>query len=62
MFVFIAYSQLKNSVSSRGKRVANAMAPQQQLNGHDPAASDDEDHYTEDEESPLTNNDIYGGR
>ena len=38
------------------------MAPQQPLNtAGDPAHSDDEE-YTEDEESPLTNNDIYGGR
>ncbi len=28
---------------------------------NDPGVSDDEE-YTEDEESPLTNNDIYGGR
>ena len=36
--------------------------PLLQQNGvGDPAASDDEQ-YTEDEESPLTNNDIYGGR
>lgn len=43
--------------------MASVMAPAQQaLAAHDPAGSDDEDHYTEDEESPLTNNDIYGGR
>lgn len=57
--------QAKNSVSSRGKRArsVNAMAPQHPLNalnGHPPASDDEE--YTEDEESPLTNNDIYGGR
>lgn len=51
-------------MSSRGKRArsVNAMAPPQPLNVvGDPAVSDDEE-YTEDEESPLTNNDIYGGR
>lgn len=56
--------QAKNSVSSRGKRArsVNAMAPQHPLNAmNGPPASDDEE-YTEDEESPLTNNDIYGGR
>lgn len=37
------------------------MAPQQPLNTvGDPDISDDE--YTDDEEVPLTNNDIYGGR
>ncbi|XP_059350344.1 chitin synthase chs-2-like isoform X1 [Daphnia carinata] len=53
----------KNSVSSRGKRVrsVNTMAPQQPMNvANDPGVSDEEE-YTEDEESPLTNNDIYGG-
>lgn len=39
------------------------MAPQQTLNAAgEPIPSEDEDQYTEDEESPLTNNDIYGGR
>jgi hypothetical protein len=39
------------------------MAPQQPMMNapNDPGISDDEE-YTEDEESPLTNNDIYGGR
>lgn len=36
--------------------------PQPMNPGGDPAVTDEEDQYTEDEESPLTNNDIYGGR
>ena len=51
-------------MSSRGKRVrsVNAMAPQHPLNTMGGPAASDEEEYTEDEESPLTNNDIYGGR